>query len=97
MSPRTCRSPRCFDFALSRLVRVVVVNPKVVNPSSISSYADLANPALKGQLCLCNRKSVFNQSLVADQMILRGDKAASAWVKGMSANFIQPYFSSDTP
>ena len=84
-------------FGLTRRVRVVVVNPKAVNPSSIRTYADLANPSLKGQLCLRNRKSVYNQSLLADQMILRGDKAASAWVKGMTANVTQPFFSSDTP
>lgn len=75
----------------------MVVNPKAVNPGSIRSYADLANPALKGQLCLRNRKSVYNQSLVADQMILRGDQQAAAWVKAMTANVTQPYFSSDTP
>ena len=83
--PANLRDSKGLWFGLTRWVRVVVVNPKAVNPSSIRSYADLANPSLKGQLCLRNRKSVYNQSLVADQMILRGDKAASAWVKGMLA------------
>ena len=95
--PANLRESKGLWFGLTRRVRVVVVNPKAVNPSSIRSYADLAKPALKGQLCLRNRKSVYNQSLVADQMILRGDKAASAWGKGMTANVTQPYFSSDTP
>jgi iron(III) transport system substrate-binding protein len=40
---------------------------------------------------------VYNQSLVADQMILRGDAAATKWVKGMTANVTKPYFTSDTP
>lgn len=49
------------------------------------SYADLAKPALKGQLCLRDRQSPYNQSLVADQMIQRGEAST------------QPFFSSDTP
>ncbi len=84
-------------FALTRRVRAVVVNPKLINPDSIRTYADLANPALKGKLCLRNSKSVYNQSLVADQMILRGEPAARQWVKGMMANVSQPFFTSDTP
>jgi iron(III) transport system substrate-binding protein len=84
-------------FGLTRRVRVAAVNPKLVNPASIRTYADLANPALKGKLCLRDSKSVYNQSLVADQMILRGDAAAAQWVKGMTSNVTKPYFTSDTP
>ena len=84
-------------YGLTRRVRVAAVNPKLVNPASIRTYADLANPALKGKLCLRDRTSVYNQSLVADQMILRGDAAAAKWVKGMTANVTKPYFTSDTP
>ncbi len=84
-------------YGLTRRVRMVVVNPKLVNPASIRTYADLADPSLKGKLCLRDRKSVYNQSLVADQLILRGEAAATAWVKAMTANVSQPYFTSDTP
>ena len=84
-------------FALTRRVRAVVVNPKLVDPASIRTYADLADPALKGKLCLRNSRSVYNQSLVADQMILRGEAATREWVKGMMANVTQPLFTSDTP
>lgn len=84
-------------FGLTRRVRVAVVNPKVVNPAMIRTYADLAKPGLKGKLCLRDSKSVYNQSLVADQLILRGPSATGAWVKGMVANTNQPFFTSDTP
>jgi iron(III) transport system substrate-binding protein len=57
----------------------------------------LTRRALKGKLCLRDRRSVYNQSLVADQMILRGDAAAAQWVKGMTANVTKPVFTSDTP
>jgi iron(III) transport system substrate-binding protein len=84
-------------FGLTRRVRVVIVNPSRVNPSTIRTYADLANRTLKGKLCLRDSKSVYNQSLVADQLILRGQAATTAWVKGMVANLGQPLFTSDTP
>jgi len=95
--PLSLRDSRGRWFGLTRRVRVVVVNPRLVNPASIRSYADLARPSLKGKLCLRDSKSVYNQSLVADQLILRGPSASRTWVKGMVANLSQPFFTSDTP
>lgn len=95
--PLQYRDPKGRWYGLTRRVRVVLVNPKLVNPASIRNYADLAKPIFKGKLCLRDSKSVYNQSLVADQLILRGSLAASAWVKGLAANVTRPYFSSDTP
>lgn len=95
--PLNLRDPQGRWYGLTRRVRAVIVNPKLVPPASIRTYADLASPALKGKLCLRDRKSVYNQSLVADQLILRGTPATTAWIKGMTANVSQPFFSSDTP
>jgi iron(III) transport system substrate-binding protein len=95
--PSHLRDPRGRWFALTRRVRVVVANPARVDPASIRTYADLARPELKGKLCLRDSRSVYNQSLVADQLIQRGEAATSAWVKGMVANVSQPFFTSDTP
>jgi iron(III) transport system substrate-binding protein len=95
--PLSLRDAKGRWYGLTRRVRVVLVNPKLVNPASIKTYADLAKPALKGKLCLRDRQSVYNQSLVADQMIQRGDAAAATWVKAMTANVTKPYFTSDTP
>lgn len=95
--PTNLRDSRGRWYALTRRVRIVVVNPKRVNPATIRTYADLAKPALKGQLCLRNRQSPYNQSLVADQMIQRGEASTRAWIKGMTNNVTQTFFSSDTP
>ena len=95
--PLDLRDPKGRWYGLTRRLRVVVVNPKLVNPAKITTYADLANPQLKGKLCLRDRKSVYNQSLVADQLILRGTGLTTKWVQGMTANVTQPYFTSDTP
>lgn len=95
--PKNLRDGEGRWYALTRRARVPIVNPAKVDPSRINSYADLADPGLQGQLCLRNRKSPYNQSLVADQLILRGKAATAAWIRGMTANVSRPYFSSDTP
>ena len=94
--PQNLRDPQGRWFGLTRRVRAFVVNPRLVKPSSLKTYADLASPALKGKLCLRNRANVYNQSLVADQLILRGPAATARWIKGMMANLAEPVFTSDT-
>ena len=94
--PLSLRDPNGRWFGLTRRVRAFVVNPKLVNPASLKTYADLAKPALKGKLCLRNRSSVYNQSLVADQLILRGEPATRSWIRGMVANLADEVYTSDT-
>ena len=94
--PAQYRDPQNRWFGLTRRVRAIIVNPKIVDASTIQSYADLAKPSLKGKLCLRKRKNVYNQSLVADQIILKGTTQASTWVKAMVNNVGQPFFSGDT-
>ena len=92
--PANLRAPDGQWYALTRRARVPIVNPEVVDPATITSYDDLANPALKGKLCLRNRKSPYNQSLVADQIIQRGEEATATWIRGMTSNVSQEFFSS---
>ena len=82
-------------YALTRRVRVMVVNPKVVDVSKIKDYTDLADPSLKGKVCLRNRKSPYNQSLVANQIVNKGESATKSWLSGMIANVSQPFFPGD--
>ena len=82
-------------YALTRRVRVMVANPKKVDVSKINDYSDLANPSLKGKVCLRNRKSPYNQSLVANQIINKGEEATKKWLNGMISNVSQPFFPGD--
>ncbi len=93
--PRDLRDSDNQWFALTRRVRVLVANPKVVDISKIKDYSDLADPSLKGKVCLRNRKSPYNQSLVANQIINKGDNATKSWLKGMISNVSQPFFPGD--
>ena len=82
-------------YALTRRVRVMVVNPKIVDISKIKDYSDLADPSLKDKICLRNRKSPYNQSLVANQIINKGESKTKAWLEGMISNVSQPFFPGD--
>ncbi len=82
-------------FALTRRVRVMVANPKKVDISKITRFSDLADPSLKGLVCLRKRNSPYNQSLVANQLVLRGEKETKTWLKKMLSNVSQPYFPGD--
>ena len=55
--PNGLKDPGKQWYALTRRVRVMVANPKVVDIDKIKDYADLADPSLKGKVCLRNRKS----------------------------------------
>ena len=82
-------------YALTRRVRVMVANPKVVDLSKIKDYKDLADPSLKGKVCLRNRKSPYNQSLVANQIVNNGELTTKNWLNGMISNVSQPFFPGD--
>ena len=73
----------------------MIANPKVVDVSKINDYTDLADPSLKGKVCLRNRKSPYNQSLVANQIINKGESETKAWLSGMISNVSQPFFPGD--
>jgi len=95
--PADLRDPNNRWFGLTRRLRAPMINAAVVQPADADSYGKLAAPELKGRLCLRNRRSVYNQSLVAFMIDRDGEAATAAWIKGMVANLAQPVFSSDTP
>ena len=93
--PNGLKDPGKEWYALTRRVRVMVANPKVVDINKISDYSDLADPSLKGKVCLRNRKSPYNQSLVANQIVNKGEEATQTWLNGMLSNVSQPFFPGD--
>jgi len=93
--PVGLKDPNKEWYALTRRVRVMVANPKVVDVSKINDYNDLADPSLKGKVCLRNRKSPYNQSLVANQIINKGESETQAWLSGMISNVSQPFYPGD--
>ena len=93
--PKGLKDPGKKWYALTRRVRVLVANPKVVDINKIKDYTDLSDPSLKGKVCLRNRKSPYNQSLVANQLVNKGEKVTKNWLSGMISNVSQPFFPGD--
>jgi len=93
--PIGLKDPEKKWYALTRRVRVIIANPKVVDINKIKDYSDLSDPSLKGKVCLRNRKSPYNQSLVANQIVTKGEEATQDWLDGMLSNVTQPFFPGD--
>ncbi len=93
--PAEYRDPQARWYALTRRVRVMVANPKKVDISAIKDYSDLSSSSLDGVVCLRKRNSPYNQSLVANQLVNKGEAKTKKWLKGMISNVSQPYFSGD--
>ncbi|MDC3167841.1 extracellular solute-binding protein [Prochlorococcus sp. AH-716-D22] len=93
--PVGLKDPNKKWYALTRRVRVMVANPKVVDINKINDYSDLADPSLRGKVCLRNRKSPYNQSLVANQIVNKGQESTRNWLNGMISNVSQPFFPGD--
>ena len=93
--PKDLKDPGKEWFSLTRRVRVLVANPKVIDINKIKDYTDLSDPSLKGKVCLRNRKSPYNQSLVANQIVNKGEAATKTWLNGMISNVSQPFFPGD--
>lgn len=94
--PSHLRDPSNQWFGLSVRARTIFYNPKKVNPSQLSTYADLANPKWKGKLCLRTSNNVYNQSLVATMIANQGQAKTEQIVKGWVANLATKPFSNDT-
>ncbi len=87
--PAYLRDPDGLWTGLSIRARTIVYSTKRVNPSDLSTYADLATNKWKGKLCLRTSKKIYTKSLTASVIYNHGeDKAGdiiSGWVNNLAA------------
>jgi len=83
-------------FAFSSRARVIVVNKASVNPADAQTYEDLANPKLKGKVCVRSGGHPYNLSLGASLLAHHGAEKTEAWAKGLVANFARSPKGGDT-
>jgi iron(III) transport system substrate-binding protein len=76
--------------ALSLRARPIFASKSRVDASKVMNYEDLADPALKGQVCVRSSGNIYNQSMIAAMMEQIGAEATAAWAKGLVANFARP-------
>ncbi len=71
-------------------LRIIVYNKAKGVPAGLANYEDLAKPEFKGRLCMRSSSSVYNVALLASMIAHDGEAKASAWAKGVVANFQRP-------
>lgn len=94
--PENLRHPDGLWFGLSKRARVIIYNKAAGKPEPLSDYQDLADPALKGLVCIRSSSNIYNISLLAGLISHLGADAAEAWAKGVVGNFARRPQSNDT-
>ena len=92
--PAGLRTPNWVAF--STRARVIGFNNMAVKREQVQSYADLAGPALKGQVCMRSGSHPYNLSLGAAVIAHEGEAKAEAWARGLVANFARSPKGGDT-
>ncbi len=88
--PANLRDPAKRWFALSTRARIIIYNKASGKPEGLDTYEDLADPALKGRICMRSSSSVYNIALLSSMIAHDGPEKAGAWAKGVVANFARP-------
>jgi iron(III) transport system substrate-binding protein len=94
--PEHLREPDGHWFGLSQRVRGIVYAKDRVDPTEITSYEDLADPAWKGRVCIRSSTNVYNQSLVGAMIEARGIEQTEAWAQGLVDNLAREPQGGDT-
>ena len=94
--PPQFQDPQNRWFGMSVRARTIFYNPTKINPSQLSTYADLSTPKWKGKLCLRTSDNVYNQSLVATMIQHNGLPQMERILKGWVSNLATAPFANDT-
>ncbi len=94
--PQYLRHPDGLWFGLSTRARVIIYNKEAGAPQGLANYADLADPAFKGEICMRSSSNIYNISLLASIIAHDGAQNAQSWANGVVANFKRPPQGNDT-
>jgi len=83
-------------FAFSTRARVIVYNKTSVIPADVQDYEDLANPKLKGKVCVRSGGHPYNLSLGSALISHLGEQKMEQWARGLVANFARAPKGGDT-
>ncbi len=94
--PAALRQPEGLWFGFSTRARVIIFAKDVVKPGDIRNYEDLADPKLKGKVCMRSSSNMYNLSLMSALIEELGEAKAEAWAKGVVGNFARDPKGGDT-
>jgi iron(III) transport system substrate-binding protein len=82
-------------FGFSQRSRIIFYNTDLVDTPP-ATYADLANPAYEGLVCIRSSTNTYNQTLLASIIAHEGEEAARDWAEGVVRNFARSPQGGDT-
>ena len=94
--PAELRHPEGLWFGFSMRARPIFYAKGRVDPKSIQSYEDLANPALKGKICVRSSSNVYNLSLMSSMIAANGPEKAEQWARAVVPNMARAPKGGDT-
>lgn len=93
--PANLRHPDGKWYGISQRARVIFYDKERVSEPP-QTYADLADPKYKGQVCARSSSNIYMLSLMASQIANNGEEAAKSWASGLLANFAREPQGGDT-
>lgn len=92
--PANLRTPTWFAF--STRARVIVYNKSAVSADQVQTYEDLADPKLKGKVCVRSGSHPYNLSLGSAILSHDGEAKTEEWARNIVANFARTPKGGDT-
>lgn len=84
--PAAYRHPDGYWFGLTTRARIIFASKERVGADEITSYEDLADPKMKGRICIRSGKHLYNISLIASMIAHKGVEETEKWLLGVKAN-----------
>lgn len=83
-------------FGLSTRARVIVFDKQQLRREDVPTYQSLADPRLKGKLCIRSGSHPYNLSLFGSMLEHLGPEQTEGWLKGLVANMARAPKGGDT-
>jgi iron(III) transport system substrate-binding protein len=94
--PENLRHPDGLWYGFSTRARMIFYDKRRFEADRFANYADLADPTLRGEVCIRSSGNIYNLSLLGSMIAHDGTAAAEDWARGVVANFARPPQGGDT-
>ena len=84
--PPQYRHPEGYWYGLTTRARILFVSKDRGGVGEVTTYEELADPKMKGRVCMRSGKHVYNVSLIASIVAAKGKEAAKNWLQGFRDN-----------
>lgn len=85
--PSGYKDPENYWYGLTMRARVFVYHPDRVDVEDLSTYEDLTDERWAGRIVTRTSTNIYNQSLMASMIALKGEEGAKQWAEGIVQNF----------